>query len=311
MKKYRTYSIGVVVAVSMGMSSVSINAERTRDTRLQFAPDSLICRTVETGRPLPEQVRETSGIAQSRVDPNLFWTHNDSGGGSNLFALTSQGILARHVRVGGAAAVDWEDIESGPCARGSCLYIADTGDNAGKRKTIDIYRIPEPALTGSEPVQAVRLSIRYPDKAQDAEAMFVSPAQEIFLVTKGRHGPVALYKLPTPHDDKGISTLIKVRELFPQPTDELDRVTSATMSPDGNWVMIRTYRNLHLYRAATLLNGAPSAHMTFSLAALAEAQGEAVAMSNDGSVWLSSEAEDKRMMPTWSRLSCSLPVVTP
>ena len=40
---------------------------------------------------------------------------------------------------------DWEDIACGPCAGGSghCIYIADTGGNAGGLSNT-IYRIKEP-----------------------------------------------------------------------------------------------------------------------------------------------------------------------
>ena len=33
---------------------------------------------------------------------------------------------------------------SAPCGNGSCLYIADIGDNDAKRKEVTIYRVPEP-----------------------------------------------------------------------------------------------------------------------------------------------------------------------
>jgi hypothetical protein len=45
----------------------------------------------------------------------------------------------------------------------------------------------------------------------------------------------------------------------------------------------------------------------FDLTPLSEVQGEAVALADDGTVWLTSEAEDKRLLPTWSRLTCALP----
>ena len=269
--------------------------------------DSLVCRVIDRGRTLPEEVRETSGLAQSRNNESLFWTHNDSGGGAELFALTVDGKLARRVTVSGAKSVDWEDIESGPCKDGSCLYVADTGDNDRVREMIDVYRIVEPALNGPTSVAAHKFSMRYPDGAQDAEAIFISPAQDLFVVTKGRHGAIVLYGLPAPHDGGAVRTLTRIRELFPQPKDENDRVTAATMSPDGKWVAVRTYRQLHFYRANALTTGSVTVPMTLDLAPLAEVQGEAVTMSNDGSIWLSSEAEDKRMMPTWSRIKCTMP----
>ncbi len=310
MRRIGQYAVAMAVAVVVAAVPGCVNAQTvppTEGAAMASTSDSLVCRVIVTGRLLPEEVRETSGLSRSRNDPSLFWTHNDSGGGANLYAITAEGKLARHVRIAGAKSVDWEDIESGPCAEGSCLYIADTGDNDGRRGTIDIYRMTEPSVSSTTNAKAVKMAVRYPDGPQDAEALFVSPSQEVFIVTKGRHGAIKLYSMPAQQNTRAVVTLTKVRELFAQPTDENDRVTSATMSPDGKWVAVRTYRKLHFYRAASLMSPEAVTPMSLDLTPLAEVQGEAVAMSNDGAIWLSSEAEDNRMMPTWSRITCVLP----
>lgn len=50
------------------------------------------------------------------------------------------------IYIDGAHSLDWEDIACGPCPGGSghCIYIADTGGNAGGDANT-IYRIREPA----------------------------------------------------------------------------------------------------------------------------------------------------------------------
>ena len=56
----------------------------------------------------------------------------------------------------GARVEDWEALASAPCGKGSCLYVADIGDNDGKRSDITIYRVPEPAKAdGSAQVDGV------------------------------------------------------------------------------------------------------------------------------------------------------------
>ena len=78
-------------------------------------------------------------------------------------------------------------------------------------------------------------------------------------------------------------------------------MTGATTSPDGRWVGIRTYRSLLLYSTtAVLADSAPS--LTADLRSLHEVQGEGVAISDNGTVWLSSEGEDEA--PRLSRISC-------
>lgn len=265
------------------------------------------CRVVEAGRPLPEEVRETSGLAQSRRDPGRFWTHNDSGGDPDLFALDADGRVTARVRVTGAVVEDWEDLEAGPCPDGACLYVGDIGDNDQARSEVTVYRIPEPAPGESASRPAAVLRARFPDAPQDAEALFLLPSGDLYLVTKGRHGPIALYRYPAPLRPGETVTLERVKELWPQPKANDDRVTSATATPDGRWVGIRTYRSLFLFPAARLVGPGPVEPVAADLSPLEEGQGEALVLADDGTAWVTSEAAKKKEPPRWSRLSCTLP----
>ena len=124
------------------------------------------------------------------------------------------------------------------------------------------------------------------------------------MVTKGRQKAIALYRL----DATGATTgrLRRVRQLAARPGDQRDRVTAANASPNGEWVAIRTYRNLWLYRTRDLLGGNAPA-VSFPLASLREKQGEAIAVDDAGNLWMTSEAEQSRDAPTLARLSCRLP----
>ena len=243
-------------------------------------------------------------------DSSLFWTHNDAGNPPQLFALDTEGNLVGRVTLVGATTTDWEDIEAGPCSAGDCLYVADIGDNGGERESISIYLVPEPR----EPFEAVTpvatLRARFPEGRWDAEALFTLPNGSIYIVTKGREGPIVLYALsadgnPVSGTEAGV--LRRIRQLLPPPVDELDRVTAATATPDGRWVAIRTYRALLLYPAASLVAGDPLEPAVVDLSGLGHPQGESVAMSDDGSVWLTSEAEGGGAPALWSRLQCDLP----
>ena len=262
------------------------------------------CTVAQALTTLPEDVRETSGLAVSLRHPGILWTHNDSGGDPEIYALGEDGVVKARIRVGGATVTDWEDIEGAPCDSGSCLYVADIGDNAGRREYITIYEIKEPDLSSRE-VTARAIHARYLDGPQDAEALIRLPSGEMHIVTKGRQGSIKLYRY-SPAGANGRGTFQPVREIAPQPANELDRVTAATTSPDGKWVAIRTYTNLYIYRTADL-TGTGSAALTYSLAELKEKQGESITLSNDGEVWLTSEAENKKDLPTLAKLTCVLP----
>lgn len=270
------------------------------------AAPAATCRVEGTGRPLPGEVRESSGLARSARDPDLFWTHNDAGNSPVLFGVDAEGRLAQRVTVRGAAPTDWESLDAGPCEGGDCLYLGDIGDNDAERERITVYRIREPAPGASE-AGAEPLHARYPDGARDAEGLFALPSGELFVVTKGRRGPIDLYRYPPPRAPGETVTLEHVRELFPEPEDSDDRVTGAAATPDGRWVAVRSYRTLYLYRANDLLGGGPAEPAVVDLGPLDEEQGESVAVGSDGTVWVTSEAGGKNDPPRWARFQCTLP----
>lgn len=266
-----------------------------------------ICRVAEADQSLPDDVRESSGLAQSRRDPDLFWTHNDAGNEPDLFALNTAGEVVQRVRVAGAELTDWEDLASGPCGAGSCLYVGDIGDNDAERERITIYRIPEPERGARESAPAEALHARFPEGARDAESLFVLPSGALYVVTKGRHGPVALFRFPVTQRPGEVATLEHVRELFPEPEGRDDRVTGAGASPEGRWVGIRSYRRLYLYPAAELIGGGAVKPTTVDLEPLRQKQGEAMVIAGDGSVWVTSEAAGKNESARWARLQCTFP----
>ena len=264
-----------------------------------------LCRAQGPSSSLSVEIRESSGLAKGRSNPAVLWTHNDSGNDAVLFGLDSTGTTVARVPLLGTTTVDWEDLEAGPCEDGNCLYVADIGDNGRQRESVSIYVVPEPAA-GSSGVKPLRhLVARYPDGAQDAEGLFVLPNGQVHLVTKGRHGEIALYRYPRAATS-GVATLERVRTLLPRPKSNLDRVTSATASPNGRWVAIRTYRTLYLYPTKALISESKALPLTFDLTPLKERQGESVALTDGGELWLTSEAKGGRDRPTMVRLQCTL-----
>ena len=283
------------------------DAAMADDSSFEAAVDVLpACRVEEAGVDLPDEVRESSGLARSARDPRTLWTHNDAGNDPVVFAIGSDGRLVGPTVVRGARLEDWEDIAAGPCAGGSCLFIGDIGDNDGERETITIYEVPEPEPGAATTAPARALRARFPDGPRDAEALFALPSGDLYVVTKGREGPIALYRLPAPHRPGEVATLERVRELAPEPAGEQDRVTGATASPDGRWVGIRSYRTLRLYPAAALVGGGVISPVEVDLRPLSESQGESLTLGDDGSIWLSSEAAGDDGRAQLGRLSCTL-----
>ena len=85
-----------------------------------------------TSKDLPRAINETSGL---EVHKGMFLTFNDSGGTTELFAFDRAGQLLNAIEIANTENIDWEDITADP----EHYYIADTGNNFGKRSDQKIY----------------------------------------------------------------------------------------------------------------------------------------------------------------------------
>src|SRR5688572_31114856 len=93
-----------------------------------------VCAADGPPKPL-NGLSEASGAALSRRTPGVIWSHNDSGQ-PLLHALDAAGQSRGRVRIPKATGEDWEDISVAACSGGSCLYVADIGDNNRARRSI-------------------------------------------------------------------------------------------------------------------------------------------------------------------------------
>src|SRR3972149_2706223 len=90
---------------------------------------------------------------------------------------------------------DWEDVAVAGCPQGgSCLYLADLGDNYEERTYGLILRLPEPDPAQPDTLRPEVFPVRLPEGARDIEAMLVLPGERILVVTKGRNHPVTVYR---------------------------------------------------------------------------------------------------------------------
>ncbi|MGH7475106.1 MAG: hypothetical protein ACRELD_02360 [Longimicrobiales bacterium] len=268
----------------------------------QGTPYADTCR-VRRAVALPPALHETSGLARGLRNPDVLWTHNDAGNPAVLHGVAESGRIVARARLDGARNVDWEDIASARCADGTCVFIADIGDNEERRSHVTVYVLAEPGIGDSRVSPTATLNARFPDGPQDAEALFVSSDGGIYLVTKGRQGVVGLYRFPA-LDSSQIHTLKWIRQLAPRPRDDRDRVTAAAAA--GAWIALRTYRTLYLFEASSLLAGSDAVPQVIDLSPLGERAGEGLEIAADGRVWLSSEAA-RGDAPRLLALSCPLP----
>ena len=93
-------------------------------------------------------ITESSGLAASRCQPEIFWTHNDSGDDAFIYGITKTGASVGTWKVPGAQNLDCEDIAEYKDTSGKCfIYIGEIGDNRLKMREHIIYRVPEPVVS--------------------------------------------------------------------------------------------------------------------------------------------------------------------
>ncbi|MFN0278819.1 MAG: hypothetical protein ACKVRN_09470 [Pyrinomonadaceae bacterium] len=205
-------------------------------------------------------IEESSGIAASRCQSNVLWTHNDSDDGPFIYALNDTGESLGTWKVTGAQNIDWEDIAAYKDRGGKCyIYIGEIGDNKQKRLEHTVYRIKEPIISQAnstsnrkaplETEQAEIVRFRYPDFNQDAETLMVHPQTgDIYVATKRIMGPSGIYRLKSSAAFVGgdVVKLDKVAELsVPAIPDGL--LSGGDISPDGKRVIVCDYGQAYEY----------------------------------------------------------------
>jgi len=267
-------------------------------------------RLLQELAPLPADLREASGLAVSRTQPGVIWSHNDSGDAPTLYALDLKGRLLAKVGVMNATAVDWEDIASGPCPAGigpgPCLYIADTGNNNQSRDVVTVFVVAEPMISGADPSQALtanarRFRYRYPNLHEDTEAIAVLPNGDVTVVTKGRTPTISFFGFSKADVERAVTldevlTATNEGDTGISPDQGLGRwVTAAAMSPDGRTLAVRTYSEIFFYALEITPQGDRwrDLHKPCFLGDL-EPQGEAIDYLDDKTLLIGSETSDGR-----------------
>ncbi|MCO6511296.1 MAG: hypothetical protein J5I65_10950 [Aridibacter famidurans] len=251
-------------------------------------------------------IDESSGLTASRCKPEVFWTHNDSGGGPYVYAFDLKGALLGIWKVEGAKNRDWEDIATAKEADGKCyLYIGDIGDNEQDRDSVIIYRIEEPDTSaGSVPrdredaartAQALEIVITYPDGKWNAETLMVHPSTlDLYVVSKEKSAEARVFRVRGAVWKNAGKTKIKSESVgkLTMPTFLGGFLTGGEISPDGSRVVLCDYVGAYELSLPkdekefdSVWKGTPKIIETGP-----REQGESVAYSSDGSaLFLTSE----------------------
>jgi hypothetical protein len=292
----------------LSVAALTLAGDRAASRQMPSMDPTAACRVAGSSRPLPD-LPEASGIARGRRPPHLLWMHDDSAA-PEVLGFDPDGQQRARVRVTGAAVEDWEDLAIGPCPSGTCLYIADIGDNDAERARITVYRIPEPSATDRATAPAEVFHAVYPNGPRDAESVLVTAEGRIIVATKGRE--TALYQFPPVLTSGGVAVLERLLLLDEDESRSkrgrpASRVTGGSVSSDGKWMAVRSYTALRFFRSSDLLAGRTDRSVSVDLTALDEPQGEGVAFGEAGAVYLVSEGGGRGRPGRLTPLTCQLP----
>jgi hypothetical protein len=198
-----------------------------------------------------QDVGESSGVAASKCQNDVFWTHNDSGDGPFIYAFNVKGENLGTWRVEGAENNDWEDMAIARTRDGRCyIYLSDTGNNKLDREVLTIYRVAEPSVTDKDKGRRKRNAIptdkaesmqfRFPDRVQDAETLMVNQITgEFYILTKRLTEPSNIYKFTWPEKSEVVTTERVGTLSVPAIPNGL--LTGGDMSSDARRVIVCDY----------------------------------------------------------------------
>lgn len=238
--------LGLFSACSSVLSSQTGNDNSAKKKATRWGNPEIV-GTIKT-----DEITESSGLVASRCQPNVFWTHNDSGDGAFIFALNDAGEKLGTFKVENAKNRDWEDIGIFKTEGGECfLYLGDIGNNVRVRDESVIYRVKEPTVTEkdktsdrkkpSKTEDAQKIKFEYPDIRHDAETLFVHPQTgDIYVLTKRLSGASGVYKLSKNYDVRKTNPLEKIAD-FTVPAIPNGFLTGGDVSADGKRVVVCDY----------------------------------------------------------------------
>lgn len=248
------------------------------------------------------RLAETSGLVRWQQG---FISHNDSGNDAELFMLSPEGEITARLPVS-AGNHDWEDM----AVRGNTLYVADTGNNRGRRRDLSI--LPLTLLQDQIQVQP-SLPIVYGEQNQfqpaphqhnfDAEAL-TWVADELWLLTKRwLDQKTAIYTVPTTGNPAPLSARQRLNTAM--------LVTGADFDSQTNTLLLLGYNRNWWHRTAWIWlypvqDGRVLESQGRRLQLNKRGQFEGIALGQDGFIYVTREGHDINLFRSRQSLTALL-----
>lgn len=238
-------------------------------------------------------LEELSGIAAGRVNPGVFWAHNDQS--AELYALDRATLeLRAHYVLTDAngdayGEGDVEDLAIRTLPSGEAeIYLGDIGSGHPDNR-LHIYRVLEPVLPAASVEGTLVAEVMDVSDAriQNAETLLVDPLDGTLVIVQKEDDPSACALGP-------FAAGTVVRPACDVMVSGLENPSAGDVSPDGNYVALRNEALAFIWirpAGAPLTDAFATTACAFSTLATpansTECNGEALAFSESGDALIS------------------------
>ena len=254
-------------------------------------------------------INESSGLARSQRRDDLLWTLNDSGGNTELYAITTQGRHVATLKISSALLnYDWEDLASYQQDGVGYLLIGDMGDNGAIRPLTTYYKVVEPEVTTGDGVQMLSVTpsavyLRfYPDGPRDAEALAVDATENMAYVLSKRDATPMLYRfsldaplplaLPGAMEALGAISIPRAPADYAGNVDSFNWATAMDFDDAGDRAYVGTLLNGYFYdrqAGESWIAALSRAPRSFDLPDYPQIEAGTFAPGSDSRIYISSE----------------------
>ncbi len=239
-------------------------------------------------------IDEASGLITGRTNPDLLYSHNDSGGKASICLLNTKGEKKGEWLLNNAQNRDWEEIGISTENKKNYIFIGEIGDNQAKYSQCCFYKFEEPLYNPKKPELSIKniqkINFRYENGPRDAEAFFIDPVSYDIIIISKREPEAGVYKISYPYLTDSVNIAHKITQL------PSTWITSTDISKDGTKILVKNYTNIWLYNRIAKEDlkdtfGRKPLELDYKI----EPQGEAVCWDKDskGYFTLSEKAENQ------------------
>lgn len=193
------------------------------------------------------KIKESSGLACSKNNNTVLWTHNDSGHMPIIYAMSDKGEDLGTFFLEDVISRDWEDMASFSFRGKNYILLADSGDNFEFFQTYTLSIFKEPDLNSRSPSALSpqwQINYRFADnKSYDVEAVAVDVLRNTILLLTKRTSHALIFELPLRMADPDSIAVAEQLGEF----KNIVHPTAMDITADGRMLMVLTYGYIHLF----------------------------------------------------------------